>query len=198
MADRSEAELAARSAPDGSTLLIGSNGTPVIKVGLYRKLLYDPLRDFAPATQIVPVGTALVANAPSEFALLSGEVEVAQLSIPVVIPHVRAGRTKALGIATAKRSRRLPEVPMLQEQGLGGYEFGIWHGLLASKGTPESIVRRLYREVARIVGSKEVRDLVAARGNEMIASTPEEFAARLGRDLPRYRRIMADAGIEPQ
>lgn len=137
-------------------------------------------------------------SSPSEVAVMSGEVEVALLSIPVVTPHIRAGRMKVYGVTTAKRSPMLPEVPTIQEQGLDGYEFGNWHGLLAPKGTPEKKVRAIHREAVRIMRSKEVRDIVVARGNEIIANSPEEFEARLKRDIPRYKKIMADAGIKPQ
>ncbi|MGQ0751440.1 MAG: Bug family tripartite tricarboxylate transporter substrate binding protein [Betaproteobacteria bacterium] len=245
-------EIAATSPADGNTLLIGNIGTMVMNTGLYKKLPYDPLRDFTPITQLVSAGTALVANpkfgaktfkdfvatakrepgkiniavagangavatevlkhaagiklnnipykgsSPSEIAVMSGEVEVALLSIPVITPHIRAGRMKVYGVTTAKRSPMLPEVPTIQEQGLQGYEFGNWHGLLAPKGTPDKIVRAIHREAVRILESRDMRDIVATRGNEIIANSPEEFSARLKHDIPRYRRIMAEAGIQPQ
>lgn len=245
-------EIAARSPADGNTLLIGNIGTMVMNTGLYRKLPYDPLKDFVPISQLVSAGTALVANpkfgprsfkefidaakkepgkiniavagangavatevlkfaagiklnnipykgsSPSEVAVMSGEVEVALLSIPVVTPQIRAGRMKIYGVTTAKRSNLLPDTPTMQEQGLQGYEFGNWHGLLAPTRTPDKVVRKLHREVVRILESKEIRDIVLARGNEIIANSPEEFAARLKRDVPRYRKIMAEAGIQPQ
>lgn len=245
-------EIAAKSPPDGYTLLIGNNGTMVMNVGLYKKLPYDPLRDFVAISQFVSAGTTLVASprfapknfkelvalakkdpgkinvgvagatgqiatevlkfaaginlnnvpykgsAPTEVAIMSGEVEVALLSIPIVTPHIRAGRMKAYGVTTAKRSPMLPDVPTIQEQGVEGYEFGNWHGLLAPRGTPDKVVRTLHKEIVRIMGSKEIRDIVAVRGNEIIANSPEEFAARLKRDIPRYQKIMVDAGIQPQ
>jgi tripartite-type tricarboxylate transporter receptor subunit TctC len=96
------------------------------------------------------------------------------------------------------RPIRLPDVPTIQEQGLDGYEFGNWHGLFAPRGTPEKIVRAIHRDVVRILESKDTRDIVVSRGNEIIANSPDEFAARLKRDVPRYRKIMAEAGIQPQ
>jgi tripartite-type tricarboxylate transporter receptor subunit TctC len=245
-------EIAARAQPDGNTLLIGNIGTMVMNTGLYKKLPYDPQKDFVTITQIVSAGTALVANvklapnnfaefvalakkepgminiavagangavatevlkyaagiklinipykgsSPSEIAVLSGEVQVALLSVPVATPHARSGRMKIYGVTTAKRSYLLPDVPTIQEQGLAGYEFGNWHGLLAPTGTPEAIVRRLHREVVKILGNKDVRELVLTRGNEVIGNSPQEFAAILKRDIPRYRKIMAEAGIVPQ
>jgi tripartite-type tricarboxylate transporter receptor subunit TctC len=245
-------EIAAQAPPDGNTLLIGNIGTMVMNVGLYKKLPYDPQRDFMPITQMISAGTALVANpkfapnnyrefvaaakkdpgritiaiagangavatevlkylaginlnnipykgsSPSEVAVLGNEVSVALLSIPAVTPHVRAGRMKIYGVTTARRSQLLPDTPTIQEQGLAGYEFGNWHGLLAPKGTSTALIRKLHREVTTILASKDLADIALARGNEIIANSPEEFTANLARDIPRYKKIMASAGIEPQ
>ena len=245
-------ETAAKAAPDGATLAIGNNGTHVINVGLYRRLPYDPIRDFVPVSQLISAGTALVLNpklppktfkefvdaakkdpgkfnvgvagangqvstevlksatgivlnnvpykgsSPTEIALMSGEIEVALLSIPTVVPQVRAGRMRAVGVTTAKRSPLLPEVPTIVESGVEGFEFGNWHGLFAPAGTSDKLVRLLHRGVVRIFSTQEIRDLVVARGSEIIAGTPEELAAKLKRDIPKYRKIMADAGIQPQ
>jgi tripartite-type tricarboxylate transporter receptor subunit TctC len=245
-------EIAAKAPPDGNTLLIGNIGTMVMNVGLYKKLPYDPQRDFVPISQLVSAGTALVANpkfapdnyrefvaaakkdpgriniaiagangavatevlkylaginlnnipykgsAPSEVAVLSNEVSVALLSIPAVTTHVRQGRMKIYGVTTARRSHLLPDTPTIQEQGLAGYEFGNWHGLLAPKGTSPAIIRKMHREVTTVLASKDLVDVALARGNEVIANSPEEFAAILARDIPRYKKIMQSAGIEPQ
>jgi len=245
-------EIGARAAPDGNTLLIGNVGTLVMNTGLYRKLSYDPQRDFVPISQLVSAGTALVAgpkfapntlreviavarqepgriniavagangavateflkhvagidlnnipykgSAPSEVAVLTGEVSLALLSIPVVTPHVKAGRMKIYGVTTAKRSRHLPEVPTIQEQGFADYEFGNWHGLLAPAGTPQAVVRKAHEAVVKILNTPEIREIVESRGNEVIANSPQEFAANLKRDIPRFGKIMAIAGIVPQ
>jgi tripartite-type tricarboxylate transporter receptor subunit TctC len=157
------------------------------------------------STEVLKSATGIVLNnvpykgsSPTEIALMSGEIEVALLSIPTVVPQVRAGRMRALGVTTATRSTLLPEVPTIVESGVEGFEFGNWHGLFAPAGTPEKLVRLLHREVVRIFSGREIRDLVVARGSEIIAGTPEELAARLQRDIPKYRKIMADAGIQPQ
>lgn len=245
-------EIGARAVPDGNTLLIGNIGSMVMNVGLYKKLPYDPQRDFAPITQLVSAGTALVAHpkfapnnysefiavakkepgritiavagangavatevlkylsgitlnnipykgsSPSEVALLSNEVSVALLSIPAVTPHVRSGRMKIYGVTTAKRSQLLPDTPTIQEQGLADYEFGNWHGLLAPKGTPNALIRRMHQEVVKVLSARDIAEIALARGNDIIANGPEEFAAVLARDIPRYKKIMASAGIEPQ
>ena len=245
-------ETAAHAAPDGSTLAIGNSGTHVMNVGLYRKLPYDPIRDFVPVSQLISAGTALVANpkigpnsfkefiaaakkepgklnvaiagangqvatevlkvatginlnnvpykgsAPSEIAVMSGEVDVALLSIPIITQYVKAGRMKVFGVTTASRSPLLPDAPTIAESGVEGYEFGNWHGLFAPAGTPDRFVRLLHREIVRIFGKREIRELVIARGSEIIAGTPDELAAKLKRDIPKYKKIMAEAGIQPQ
>ena len=245
-------EIAAQSPPDGYTLLIGNIGTMVMNVGLYKKLPYDPQRDFVPIGQLVSAGTALVVNpkfpannfrefvaaakkepgritiavagangavatevlkymsgitlnnipykgsSPSEVALLSGEVSSALLSIPAVPPHVRSGRMKIYGVTTAKRSHLLPDTPTIQEQGLTGYEFGNWHGLLAPKGTSNVVIRRVNKAAVHVLSQKDLVDIALARGNDIIANSPEEFTANLARDIPHYKKIMASSGIEPQ
>lgn len=245
-------ESAARAAPDGNTIAIGNVGTHIMNTGLYKKLPYDPVRDFVPIGQLISAGTALAASpkfgprtfrefvdaskkepgrfnigvagangqvatevlkfaagiklsnipykgsSPTEVAVLSGEVEVALLSIPVVAPHAKAGRMKVYGVTTAKRSAMMPEVPTIQEQGLPGYEFGNWHALFAPAGTPAAFVRKVNQVAVAILNKPETREIVARRGNEIIAGSPEELAALLKRDIPRYRKIMAQAGIQPQ
>jgi len=245
-------ETAARAAPDGNTLSIGNVGTHVMNTGLYKKLPYDPVKDFVPVGRLVSAGTAVVGSvkfaprtfkelvaaaksdpgkynigvagangqvatevlkffagiklnnipykgsSPTEVAIMSGEVEVALLSIPVVAPQVKAGRMKVYGVTTAKRSPMMPDVPTIQEQGLDGYEFGNWHALFAPAGTPDAYVRKLNRIAVEILGKPEIRDVVAKRGNEIVAGSPDELAALLKRDIPKYRKIMAAAGIQPQ
>ena len=137
-------------------------------------------------------------STPSEFAVVSGEVAVAMQSLPVVAPYVKSGKMKALGISTTRRSPLLPEVPTIAESGIAGFEFGNWHGLFAPAGTPRAIVRALHREVVRILRDPDIRELVQARGSEIIAGSPDEFAASLDSDIQRYRRIMLAAGLQPQ
>lgn len=159
----------------------------------------------AVTTAVLKAATGIVLNevpykgsAPSEFAVVSGEAAVAMLSLPVAAPYVINGKMKALGISSARRSPLLPDVPTIAESGIAGFEFGNWHGLFAPAATPAVIVQRLYRDVARILADPAVRELVKARGSEIVASTPSAFAASLGADIARYRAIMLAAGIKPQ
>ena len=137
-------------------------------------------------------------SSPTEIALMSGEVEVALLSVPVVTRYLKAGKIKVLAVTTATRSAQLPDVPTIAESGAEGYDFGNWHALFAPAGVPRWLVDRLHREVVRIFERQEIRDMVLARGNELIVSSPEDLAAKLARDIPKYKKIMAESGIQPQ
>jgi tripartite-type tricarboxylate transporter receptor subunit TctC len=157
------------------------------------------------ATEVLKHATGISLNnvpykgsSPTEIAIMSGEIDVALLSIPVVAPQARAGRMRPLGVTTSKRSPMMPDVPTIAESGVEGYEFGNWHALFAPKGTPDRYVRTLHRMVADILARPEIREVVSTRGSEIIASTPEELAAKLRRDIPKYKKLMADAGIQPQ
>ncbi len=243
------AELAARAAPDGLTLIMGNSGTHAINAGLYRKLPYDPQRDFVPITQVLSSGMVLVANprlpagslkefialakkdsgklnigvagatgqlagealkaqtqialnnvhykgsAPTEFAVLQGEVEVTLLTPIASAAHVNAGKLKALGVTSAKRMTLLPNVPTIAESGVDGYDFEIWHGLFAPAGTQDRIVRILHQETVRILDVPEVRERVGAQGFYIVANTPEQFAAVVKREIAKYRKIITEAGI---
>ena len=138
-------------------------------------------------------------SAPAEVAVISGEVEVVQLSAPVVAPHYKSGRLKVFAIISNKRSPLLPDVQTLFEQGVSGYDSsGNWHGVFVPAKTPDRIVRILHREIVRVFDAPDIREIVSNRGSELIVSTPEQFAAQLNREVPKFRKIMLDAGIVPQ
>lgn len=119
-------------------------------------------------------------SAPAEVAVISGEVELVQLSVPVAAPHYKAGRIKVYGIVSNKRSSLLPDVPTMAEQGIGGYDSsGNWHGLFVPAKTPDRIVRILHREVVRVFEAPDIKEIIANRGSDLIVSSPEQFAEQL-------------------
>ena len=160
----------------------------------------------AVGTEIFKVATGMALNnvpykgsAPAEVAVLSGEIDLVQLSIPVVAGHYKARRLRVYGIMSPKRSPLLPDVQTIREIGITGYEApGNWHGVFAPAKTPERIIRILHREIARVFDAPEIKDIVANRGSDVIVNTPEQFAAILKAEVPRFARIMRDAGIQPQ
>ena len=137
-------------------------------------------------------------SAPATVAVLSGEVDVALLTITASVPHINAGRLKALGITGATRSPLLPNVPTIAETGVEGYEFAMWHGLFAPAQTPQRTVRALNRDVVRILNLPEIKERLLAQGFEIVGNTPEQFAAVVKRDTEKYRKIVAEAGIRVQ
>jgi tripartite-type tricarboxylate transporter receptor subunit TctC len=89
-------------------------------------------------------------------------------------------------------------VPTIAESGVEGYEFEIWHGLFAPAGLPEKSVRALHRDVVRVLERPEIRDRFTALGFIIVAGTPEQFATVIKREIERYRKIVAEAGIRAE
>ena len=132
---------------------------------------------------------------PALVDLLAGEVQAMFSSIVAIVPHIRAGRLRALAVTGKKRSALLPAVPTLAESGLPGYEAGSWYGILAPAGTPRAIVARLHDEILKVLNQPEVRERLAGEGAEAIGSTPEEFAAHIGAELSRMAALVRSARI---
>jgi tripartite-type tricarboxylate transporter receptor subunit TctC len=132
---------------------------------------------------------------PALVDLLSGEVQLMFGTIVAILPHIKAGRLRALAVTGKSRSASLPEVPTLAESGLPGYEAGSWYGILAPAGTPGAIVARLNTEINKAMRQPEVRERLAAEGAEVIGGTPEDFASHMKAELARMGKLMREAGI---
>jgi tripartite-type tricarboxylate transporter receptor subunit TctC len=132
---------------------------------------------------------------PMFQALLAGEVDVAIVSMQSALAQFKNGRLRPLAITAAKRSRALPELPTMEENGLAGYDLTSWHGLFAPAATPREIVARLQREAAKAAHSAEVKQRVESTGNEVVGSTPAEFDAKYRADIARFKKIVKDAGL---
>src|SRR3954468_11143135 len=115
-------------------------------------------------------------GAPAINDLLGGQVDSAFVNINSIIQHIKAGKVRALGIASEKRNPLLPEVPTLAEQGVKGAEVQSWQAVAAPKGIPADIKAKLYTAISSILNEKEVKDKLLAQGFEIVANTPEQFA----------------------
>lgn len=135
-------------------------------------------------------------TAPSVVALLSGEAQLTYSSIPTVLPHIRAGRLRALGVGNAQRVPSLPEFPTITESGLPGYEAYAWGGMLAPAGTPKDIVARLNKEIIASIRTKEVSDQLLREGTVPTPSTPEEFAAYIKAEIDKWGVVARMANIK--
>ncbi|MGZ8153806.1 MAG: Bug family tripartite tricarboxylate transporter substrate binding protein [Burkholderiales bacterium] len=129
--------------------------------------------------------------------LISGEVSVAFSTVLSAIPHVKSGRIRALGVTTKKRVSVLPDIPTIAEAALPEFDTSQWFGILAPARTPRPIVDRLNKSLARSANSPDVKSRFAAEGVEVVASTPEEFAVVIKRELAQWAKVIKAAGIKP-
>ena len=136
-------------------------------------------------------------GAPSAVVdLLSGQVQLALLSAPGVVPHVKAGRLRALAVTNAKRSALLPELPTMSESGLPGYESEGWHGLCAPARTPRPVVDRLYREIAAMLRAPEISSRLSGVGAEPVGLPPERFAVKLREEIAKWGKVVKASGMK--
>ena len=129
---------------------------------------------------------------------LAGEIAGNFQSLPTAMPYIKAGRLRGLGVTTAKRAQALPDVPSIGESGLPGYEATQWFGLLAPAGTPRAVIDRLYQESSRALRNEEFRQRMTAEGLEVVAGTPEEFAAYIKAETVKWAQVIKAAGVKPQ
>ncbi len=134
-------------------------------------------------------------DAPALIHLLGGQVSLKFENMSTAIAHVHAGRIRALGVTSPKRSALLPEVPAISET-LPGYEASIFNGMVAPAGTPKEIVARMHAEIARFVQAPDIRVRFAQQGVELqSSSTPEQFTGYMKAEYARFAKVIREAGI---
>ncbi len=244
------AELAAKAAPDGYTLLLGNVAVLAIIPNVQKKTPYDPLRDFAPISLIasapllvvvhpsLPVSSIkqLVALArakpgqlnyasngigssthlatemfklmakvdllhvpykglgPATTDILSGQMQLMFSSAVAMMPHVKAGRLRAIAMTGAKRSSVIADIPTVAEAGLPDYESGSWYGILAPAGTAPPIIDLLSQEIAAATRSREITDKLVAEAVLPIGSSPAEFASHIKKEFTRIGEVIRSSG----
>ncbi|MDM0047145.1 tripartite tricarboxylate transporter substrate binding protein [Variovorax dokdonensis] len=243
-------QLAARSPADGYTLFMGTVGTHAINESLYKKMPFDPIKDFAPLSRVATVPNLLVANpaqpfktvpeliayakanpgkvnfgssgsgssihlsgelfksmakvdmvhipyrgsAPAVNDLLGNQIAIMFDNMPSAIQHVRAGKLRPIAVTTAKRSPELPDVPTIAEAGVPGYEATSWFGLFAPAGTPAPIVAQLNKSLVKVLNQPEVKQKIAAQGGDVVAETPEQFAAFIKAETLKWSKVVKESG----
>ncbi|MBI3937256.1 MAG: hypothetical protein HY323_09785 [Betaproteobacteria bacterium] len=170
-------EIAARAAPDGYTMVMGSSSTFGVNPTLYRRLGYDAIRGFAPVIFVSFAPNALVVHPP----------------LPV--RSVKAGKLRALGVTSAKRAPALPDVPSMSEAGFAAVNATSWNGILVPARTERRIVERLNREVQKMLTAAEVRERLVAQGAEPGGGTPEEFARFIRNEITKWGKVVKAAGL---
>jgi tripartite-type tricarboxylate transporter receptor subunit TctC len=246
-------DYVARAIPDGYTILIGTVSSHSTAVSLYTKLPYDPLKDFAPVTEIATIPNLVVVNpavtpaktlaefvkaakaTPNSVAyasngpgtsnhlateLLSSKTGLQMIHVPyrgsgpalqdllagrvglmldVVMtsyPYVKQGKLRALAVTSSKRSPLLPDVPTVAEQGFPGFEAIVWFGIFAPAKTPAPIVEKLNREIAGVLQTKLLKDLLDGQGAIIVGGSPDEFRAMIQRDIEKWREVVVATGAK--
>ena len=133
-------------------------------------------------------------SAPVMTALLSGEVDSSFTSLVPGIPHVKAGRLRAIAVTTPKRSRALPDVPTIGET-VPGYDVTHWYGMWGPKGIPREIAMRWNREVAKVLNTDTMKKWLEREGLELAGGPPEEFFDRIRSDTAKWKKVVKEAKI---
>ena len=130
--------------------------------------------------------------------LLAGRVDVMFDNIPSVLPHIKSGKLRALATTGAQRAAILPELPTLAEQGLAGYEAGVWIGLLAPLGTPKPIIAKLNAAGQKAVKAPDFVKRMGDLGYEVVGGTPEQMRAMIDAEVKRMHPIVRASGAKPE
>jgi tripartite-type tricarboxylate transporter receptor subunit TctC len=135
-------------------------------------------------------------SAPAVTDLIAGQVDVMFDNTPNVLPHVKAGKLKALAVSSKARTPLAPEVPSVDEAGVPGYDVSVWFGVLTVAGTPPEAVQRLNLEMVKILKSPEITERFGRMGVEVVAGTPDHFTKFLRAEVDRWARVVKEAGIK--
>ena len=243
-------DLAAKSAPDGYTILVGTSSTHAIAQSLYAKLPYDSVKDFAPviglATSTIVLSThpsvpaksvreliALAKAQPNALSFASSgsggvshlvaemfksQAGIQMLHVPYkgdtqaladlvggqvslefgtalsFIPHIQAGKLKALAVTSLARSPVMSDVPTVAESGLKGFEALQWYGLFAPAGTPREIVARINADTVKTLRTNEMKERLAKLASDVVANTPDEFAAFQKSEINKWAQVVKQSG----
>ncbi len=126
--------------------------------------------------------------------LISGQITLWFPTIGGTLPHIHSGRMRALAVSGAKRSPALPEIPTVAEAALPGYEAATWYPILTPAGVPQGIIKQLNAEFLKVLRMPDTQERLAAIGVESIGSTPEQLAAHLRRELPKWAKVVKASG----
>jgi tripartite-type tricarboxylate transporter receptor subunit TctC len=245
------ADIAAKSAPDGYTIVIASNQV-TMNPALYAKLPFDIEKDFEPIAlagsvpMVLVVHPSVAARSVSELIalakanpgklnystpgtgtpqhiafevfnhaaginithvpykgtgpaiadLIGGQVQAAFGTMASIEQQVKAGKLRALAVATPKRSQAMRDVPTVAESGLPGYDVSLWYSILAPAGTPKEIVARISADIAKALALPEVRDKLVAQGFDVSYLNPEQMSELMRRDTARWGKSLREIGLK--
>jgi tripartite-type tricarboxylate transporter receptor subunit TctC len=137
-------------------------------------------------------------GAPSTLAVVSGEAQVNFATLPAVVPQIRAGKVRAIGLASAERNPAVPDVPTMSELGLQDFEVGTWSALVGPKGMPADVVQKINQAVADTLNDPEVRKRLIGEGSEIRVMSPAQLGQFIRKENTRWVKVVKDAGIKAQ
>ena len=132
---------------------------------------------------------------PAAVDVIAGQIPIYFMNALQATPHMKSGRLRALGVTSDRRFPGLPDVPTIAEAGVPGYAMTNWYGMLVPAGTPRTSVTKLQTEVARVLNLPELKDRLSREGAEVVASTPEQFAAFLKSEMATAAKIVKASGM---
>jgi tripartite-type tricarboxylate transporter receptor subunit TctC len=136
--------------------------------------------------------------APAVNDLLGGQVNIMFADVAALLPHIRSGKLKALGIASLKRFEGLPDVPTIAESGVPGFEAGGFLGLVAPAGTPPAVIEALNAAAQKSLAMADVRERLMALASPPMGGTPGEFGTYMKREIDKWARVIRTADIKPE
>lgn len=153
---------------------------------------------FKSATGVDMLHVPYKGSIPAVTDLLGGQIQALFDAGTSSLPQVRGGKLRVLGVTSLKRASGTPEIPTIAESGVPGFDATFWFGIVAPASTPKAIVQKLSAEINEILKLPAVRDRYKSQGVEVAGSTPEEMAAQIQTDMPRWTEIQRKAGVVPE
>ena len=153
---------------------------------------------FRARAQVDIVHVPYKGSSPATTDLLGGQVDMMFEGGVSSLPHVKAGKMRALATTGRKRTEAMPELPTMSEAGVPDFDITVWFGLVAPAKTPAPIIERLNKEVVEILRTPALKEKFSAAGIDITPSTPAELGERIRADLPYYTKLMREAGIQPE
>ncbi|HTD90616.1 MAG TPA: tripartite tricarboxylate transporter substrate binding protein [Burkholderiales bacterium] len=187
---RSMKELVAlaRAKPGALSYASIGNGTPQHFAGELMKTTFN----------IDMVHVPYKGAAPALIDLLGGHVPIGLTAPTTAVPHIKAGRLRALAVTSAQRSGALPEVPTVAESGAPGFDIVQWYAIWVAAKTPRDIVDKLHADIVSIIQSPDYKQRQLEAGTDVAGSSAESLSSRQKTDIEKYRKIAAAAGIKPE
>lgn len=134
-------------------------------------------------------------GAPAQVDLIAGRVQMYCAGFPGLLPHIQAGRMRALAVTAPERSAIMPSVPTAAEAGVKGFEVSAWNGILAPAGTPRSVIDRLHKATVAVLGKREFEEELKTRGVERLVLGPREFADYIKRESAKWAKVVKAGNI---